>query len=80
VQQNNLHLNTLVSLLLQHFTVTQYSSHRLPAECFMSGHLHAPADLPLGEITPGTHWIGLAGPRANLGIVQKRKILPLPGP
>jgi hypothetical protein len=33
-----------------------------------------------GEIALGTHWIGgWVGPKVGLNIVEKRKILPLPG-
>jgi len=40
----------------------------------VSGQLHAPAALPLGEIAPGTHWIGgWVGPRAICDAVVKRK-------
>jgi hypothetical protein len=46
----------------------------------VSGHLHAPADLPPGGKPPGTHWIGFwVGPRAGLDNVEKRKFLILPG-
>jgi hypothetical protein len=45
----------------------------------VSGQLHAPAALP-GKITLGTHWLGgWMDPRACLGTMKKRKILPLPG-
>jgi hypothetical protein len=40
----------------------------------VSGQLHAPAALPLGEIAPGTHWIGgWVGPRIGQDAVEKRK-------
>jgi hypothetical protein len=39
----------------------------------VSGQLHAPAALPPGEITHGTHSIGgEVGPRASLDDVEKR--------
>jgi hypothetical protein len=41
----------------------------------VSGQLHAPATLPLGERAPGTHWIGgWVGLGAILDTVVKRKI------
>jgi hypothetical protein len=41
----------------------------------VSGQLHAPAALPLGEKAPGTQWIeGWVGPKACLEAVAKRKI------
>jgi hypothetical protein len=46
----------------------------------MSGQLHAPAGLPPGKSSSGTHWIeGRMGPRVGLDNVVRRKILPLPG-
>jgi hypothetical protein len=46
----------------------------------VSGQLHAPAALPLGERAPGTHWIGgRVDPRAGLDDVEKLKFLPPPG-
>jgi hypothetical protein len=46
----------------------------------VSGQLHAPAALPRGERTRGTHWIGdWMDPRADLDVVEKRKILLVPG-
>jgi hypothetical protein len=32
-----------------------------------------------GERAPGTHWIGWVDPRADLGDMEKRKFLALPG-
>jgi hypothetical protein len=41
----------------------------------VSGQLYAPAALPPGKETPGTHWIvDWVGPRAALETVVKRKI------
>jgi hypothetical protein len=41
----------------------------------VSGQLHAPAALPPGGGSPGTHWIGgWVSPRAVLDAVVKRKI------
>jgi hypothetical protein len=46
----------------------------------VSGQLHAPAALPPGKGSPGTHWIGgWLGPRAGLDDMEKRKFLTLPG-
>jgi hypothetical protein len=46
----------------------------------VSGQLHAPAALPRGKKSPGTHWIGgWVDPRAGLDDVEKRKFLTLPG-
>jgi hypothetical protein len=46
----------------------------------LSGQLHPPAALHLGEIVPGTHWIGgWVGPAAGLDAVKYRKILPMLG-
>jgi hypothetical protein len=46
----------------------------------VSGRLHAPAALPPGEISPGTHSIASwVGPRADQDVVEKRKIWPLTG-
>jgi hypothetical protein len=46
----------------------------------VSGQLHAPAALPPGEGTPGTHWIGgWVDPKAGPDDVEKRKSLTLPG-
>jgi hypothetical protein len=46
----------------------------------VSGQFHAPAALPTGETAPGTHWLGgWVGPIADLDVMEKRKILPLPG-
>jgi hypothetical protein len=46
----------------------------------VSGQLHAPAALPLGERGPGTHWTGgWVDPRASLDDVEKRKFLTLSG-
>jgi hypothetical protein len=45
----------------------------------MSGQLHDSATLPLGK-EPGTYWRGgWEGPRAGLDVVERRKILLLPG-
>jgi hypothetical protein len=45
-----------------------------------SSQLHTPAALPLGKQPLNTHWTGdWVGPRANLDILEKRKIFPLPG-
>jgi hypothetical protein len=41
----------------------------------MSGQLHAPASLDLGEEPPDTHWIGgWVEPRAGLDVAKERKI------
>jgi len=41
----------------------------------VSGQLHIPTGLPLGERALDTHWIGgWLGPRAGLDMVVKRKI------
>jgi len=46
----------------------------------LSGQLHVPAALPLGEI-PGYHWIGgWVGLRAGLDVVDKRKNSSFPPP
>jgi hypothetical protein len=46
----------------------------------VSGLLHAPAALPRGEKTFGTHWVGgWVGPRTGPHDVEKRTISPLPG-
>jgi hypothetical protein len=46
----------------------------------VSGQLEAPAAFPPGKSEHGTHWIeGWMGPRADLDLVVKRKIFPLPG-
>jgi hypothetical protein len=45
----------------------------------VSGQLHAPVALPLGEQS-STHWIGgWVDPRTDLDDVEKRQILPIPG-
>jgi hypothetical protein len=45
----------------------------------MSGQFHHPTALPW-ERAPGTHWIGgWVGPRAGLDVVEKKKLLTLPG-
>jgi hypothetical protein len=39
----------------------------------VSGQLHTPAALPLGERAPGSHWIqGWVGPRADLEAAGNR--------
>jgi hypothetical protein len=46
----------------------------------VSSQLHAPASLPTGKESPGTHWIGSwVGPRPGLDVAQKRKFLTLLG-
>jgi hypothetical protein len=43
----------------------------------VSGQLHAPAALHLGN-SPGTHWVGgWVGLRAGLEAAEKRKYLPI---
>jgi len=47
----------------------------------VSGQLHAPAALPAGKALAVPYSTrGSVGPRAGLGAVAKRKILPLPPP
>jgi hypothetical protein len=46
----------------------------------VSGQLHAPATLSVGETAAGTHWTGgWVGPKASLEATEQRQTLPLLG-